>query len=157
MNIIEKDILTVERGIICQQVNCQIVMGSGLAMAIRDKWPIVYEDYINDCLKYKNDFERLGLTEYVKVGDKLFICNIFGQLYYGYDRKKRYTDYSALNTAFRDIAQEKDQLGKLDIYFPFNFGCDRGGADWNIVSKMIEFYFPDAIICKLPSKVLTRE
>lgn len=150
MKIIEKDILTVESGIICQQVNCQQVMGSGVAKVIRDKWPIVFKEYLRE-FKDKLDFEMLGRYQYINVGQKLYICNIFGQLHYGTD-KQRYTDYSALNTAFKNIKQEKDQLGNLDIYFPYRFGSDRGGADWSIVSKMIDFYFPNAIICKLPEK-----
>ena len=155
MKIIEKDILTVEKGIICQQVNCQGVMGSGLAKSIRNKWPVVYAHYLYECKGDKDhpktnpDFTLLGAHLFVAANQDISICNIFGQLNYGYDGK-RYTDYSALNTAFFNIAQEKDQLGKLDIYFPFNFGCERGGADWKIVSKMIEYYFPDAIICKFP-------
>ena len=32
--------------IICHQVNCQKVMGSGIAKQIREKWPIVYYDYL---------------------------------------------------------------------------------------------------------------
>jgi hypothetical protein len=149
MKIIEKNILTVEKGIICQQVNCQGVMGSGLAKSIRKKWPIVYERY-NDIVKvYQNDarFRILGEYQYVNVAPDLFVCNVFGQLNYGYDGK-RYTDYGALKIAFREmtVVMNKDRQN----YFPFNFGCDRGGADWSIVSKMIEYYFPNAIICRLP-------
>lgn len=152
MKIIEKDILTVEKGIICQQVNCQGVMGSGLAKQIREKWPIVYDKYVLEMDFDKHSrFTKLGKIFTVGVGD-IVIVNIFGQLNYGYDGK-RYTDYSALNTAFGSIRNRFDKMisSGNDIYFPFNFGCDRGGADWNIVSKMIEFYFPEAIICKLPN------
>jgi len=39
------DILKVKSGFIVHQVNCQKVMGGGLALAIRKKWPIVYERY----------------------------------------------------------------------------------------------------------------
>lgn len=154
IKIIEKDILTVDRGIICQQVNCQGVMGSGLAKSIRDKWPIVYEAYSDFCNKFKNDFKLLGRVNEidVKVDNKtgapiIIIANIFGQLNYGYDGK-RYTDYDALVKAFEYY--EFANKFKMPIYFPYNFGCDRGGADWEIVSKIIAYYFPDAIICKLP-------
>ena len=30
---------------ICHQVNCQGVMGSGIAKSIREKWPVVFEKY----------------------------------------------------------------------------------------------------------------
>ncbi len=146
MKIIEKDILTVERGIIFQQVNCQKVMASGLAKQIREKWPTVYNEYIKFSNIWKNDFERLGQYQFLKVEEELFVVNVFSQLNYGYD-KIRYTDYSALNDTFKRLQTRE---GKENIYFPFNFGCDRGGGDWNIVSKMIDYYFPNAVICKLP-------
>ena len=31
--------------VICHQVNCQGVMGAGIAKQIRARWPEVYEDY----------------------------------------------------------------------------------------------------------------
>jgi len=46
MNLIDKDITTVEIGVMVSQVNCRGVMGAGVAKAIRDRWPIVYiENY----------------------------------------------------------------------------------------------------------------
>ena len=152
MQIVKKNILTVERGIICQQVNCQGVMGSGLAKQIRNKWPDVYDGYIKFCDFYKKrEFQMLGKVLWISKleNPNLVIANIFGQLHYGYDGK-RYTDYAALNEAFNFIECHHfyEKVNK-EIYFPFNFGCDRGGGDWNIVSKMIEFYFPAAIVCKL--------
>lgn len=147
MKIINQDILTVESGVICQQVNCQGVMGSGLAKQIRDKWPNVYSSYIAFSNRWNNDFQRLGSVNLVHISEKLIIANCFGQLNYGYDGK-RYTDYAALNDCFCFLSSRREL--DLDIYFPYLLGCDRGGADWNIVSKMIDFYFPNAIVCKLP-------
>ena len=34
---------------ICHQVNCQGVMGSGIARQIRERWPEVYKDYYDHC------------------------------------------------------------------------------------------------------------
>lgn len=149
MQIIEKDILTVEKGIICQSVNCQGVMGSGLAKAIREKWPIVYESYIKYCKTFNHDFELLGRWHGVKLNENLIIVNLFNQLFYGYDGK-RYTDYSGINCSLKSLKDSYACYSDMPFYFPYLMGCDRGGADWNIVSKMIDFYFPNAIICKLP-------
>lgn len=147
MKIIEKDILTVKEGIIFQCVNCQKKQASGLALAIRNKWPIVYNEYMRYSDIWPNDFQRLGEYQLIKVEEDLIVANIYGQLNYGYD-KQRYVDYSALKNAFRRLATNKEDY----IYFPYLFASDRAGSDWNIVSKMIEFYFPNAIICKLPDK-----
>ena len=80
----------------------------------------------------------------------LLVCNIFGQFNYG-GGNIRYTDYCALNNAFRDLRGWLD-ITKIDGYFPYLFGCGLANGDWAIVSKMIDFYFPNAIICKLPEK-----
>lgn len=45
MKYIKKDITTVNWGIIAHGVNCRGRMSSGVAAAIRSKWPIVYDKY----------------------------------------------------------------------------------------------------------------
>jgi len=150
MVFLEKNILDIENGIICQSVNCQKVQGSGLAKQIRDKWPDVYSGYIEYSNRFRMDFERLGEYHIVQVGKKLAVLSIFGQLFYGNDGK-RYSDYSAINSALKSIARDRYYM-KETYYFPYKIFSDRGGADWSIVSKMIEYYFPNAIICKLPEK-----
>lgn len=161
MKIIEKDILFVESGIICQQVNCQGVMGSGLAKSIRDKWPEVYENYKNYVDIHKsNGISVLGHMDSTNVSDydenkkclnNKWVVNIFGQEFYGYDGKQ-YTSYEAFDHSLSLLASYYILRKYPNIYFPYLIGCDRGGGDWKIVSKMIEFYFPNAIICKLPKK-----
>ncbi len=121
-------------------------MGSGLAKQIREKWPIVFEQYSNICRSAKHDFKLLGEYHYINIVPNLWVCNIFGQLDYGRgDLGKRFTDYGALIHAFENMDRPKSR----NIYFPYNFGCDRGGGDWKIVERMLDFYFPHAIVCKL--------
>lgn len=52
IKIISGDILTNlptnKEVYICQQVNCRGVMGAGLALKIRRKWPVVYQQYVNN-------------------------------------------------------------------------------------------------------------
>ena len=147
MKTIEGNILNVEKGIIVQQVNCQGVMGSGLAKSIRDKWPIVYDryaEYVSKNINYGGlSSDLLGLTIPVTVGKGLWVYSIFGQDFFGTD--KRHTNYGALSqglSAFTGAA--------CPIYFPYLLGCGLGGGDWEVVSELIEFYVPDAIIVRLP-------
>ena len=55
------DICSVNSGIIVHGCNAQGVMGSGVAKAIRLKYPQVFEDYKN----FKNQFGTVKLTEKV--------------------------------------------------------------------------------------------
>jgi O-acetyl-ADP-ribose deacetylase (regulator of RNase III) len=56
---------------ICQQVNCQGKMNSGIARQIREKWPVVYQNYMTKCSQSKyirpelllGDIQIVGLWE----------------------------------------------------------------------------------------------
>ena len=129
---------------ICHQVNCQGKMNSGVAKAIRERWPIVYTTY----QAYYNQNTKNGCN--TLLGDILFvnpndyepktwpespiIINMFGQFDYGYDRK-RYTSYDGFDNCLQKI-KEIVPKGKK-IAFPYRIGCDRGGANWNIIFGLI--------------------
>ena len=78
------DVLTSTAPIIMHQVNCQGTMRSGVAKAISEKWPIVEEKYKNFC-KALSSKGLHGLTQVVKVNDKQYVVNLFGQEKYGYN------------------------------------------------------------------------
>lgn len=133
MKIIDKDILTISEGIICHQVNCKKVMGAGLALRIRNKFPIVYEEY----KKYNG---KLGDVQVIVITKNLSVANLYGQDRYGRDRC--YTDYDALKECFKKLSAWDQQ-----IYIPNGMGCRLGGGDWNIVCAIVEEMIPTAIIC----------
>ena len=45
VHYVKGDVTKSDCDIICHQVNCQGVMNSGVAKAIREKWPEVYDNY----------------------------------------------------------------------------------------------------------------
>lgn len=49
ISIISGDLLQAKEAAICHQVNCQNVMGSGVAKAIFTKWPEVKTEYHRFC------------------------------------------------------------------------------------------------------------
>jgi hypothetical protein len=141
MKIINQNILEVEQGIVVIQVNCQKVMGAGLALKIRQKYPKVYDEY------RKMDWS-LGKIQLVKIKEDLHICNLAGQ--HGFGRAKfRYTDYKAIRKGLKSIKFYKDMfLSDLNIFIPYGMGCGLGNGNWNFVSKIIKDEIPEAIICK---------
>jgi hypothetical protein len=147
MQIITKDILTIDKGIICHQVNCQGVMGVGLAFDIKRKYPEVYKKYRQSCNEVDKSSELLGTNYNVSINDNLIICNMFAQDYYG--RDKRYTDYVAFEECLKILLSSIlcHNINKL-VYFPYKIGCNNAGGDWDIISKLIEQYITEAIICK---------
>lgn len=147
MKIINGDILSIDYGIICHQVNCRGVMNSGLARGIRNTFNGVYDAYMEKYYQHRNNPEELlGQVQYVIPTNnrKVVIANIFGQLNYG--RNGVYTDLNALEKAFKSIALMKHTR---QIYLPYGIGCGLGGAKWEDVSKLIDTYLPEAIVIKL--------
>jgi len=143
MIIYNKDILSVTRGLICHGVNCQGVMGAGLALQIRNKWPQVYESYrkyISDAKsKTPNSDSFLGDCITAEISDQLLVVNCFTQVYYG-NHKPYYSlqhfDYLAFDTILNFLFELSDTWS-LPLCFP-EIGCGLAGGNWKIVSQMIE-------------------
>jgi len=153
MNIINGNILDIKEGIIGHQVNCQMVMGAGLAKQIRVKYPRVFSEYIEIMGKTKVN-RRLGICQMVEVlPGKLFIANLFGQFHY-IPRGKPHTDYGALAMALRNMKRwSTEVLKKCDIYLPYGIGCGLAGGDWNIVEGIIRDSVPDAILVRYDQSI----
>lgn len=130
--------------VLVHQVNCQGVMGAGIAKTIKTKFPRTFQKYKDACdkLSYHEKEQLLGkllfTSEYVEsCGFKINIANCFGQCRYG--RDKRYTDYEALRNCFIKVKTRANN--NQDIIIPYKIGCCNAGGDWEIVIKMIEEEF----------------
>ena len=142
---IERDIFTVTRGIICHQVNMKGVMGKGIALEIKNRFPNVFKAYRD---AYEHGELHLGMVQFVTAGKELYVGNLVGQNRYG--SGQRCTDYGALRCAFQEV--EKWSFGGLPVYIPYKIGCNNAGGDWATVKGIIELTIPQATICKLPKE-----
>jgi O-acetyl-ADP-ribose deacetylase (regulator of RNase III) len=150
MNIQKGDLLSVTNGIIVHGCNCQGVMGSGVAKAIRDKWPDVYDSYVT----YHKSSGNLFLGDVVTVSpysledldkhvnyytgdlpENTIVVNAMTQYNYGRDPNVIYVDYDAVEACFarvRLLARDSN----LPVHFPM-IGAGLGNGDWNeIVSRI---------------------
>lgn len=135
--------------VIVQQVNARGKMNSGVAKAIRDKYPSVYTKYEN---AYQAGLIKLGFTQWI-VCDPHIVVNIVGQEFYRRDADddRLFTDYEALARGIGAIDQmakgsknnpavTNSMGGEIDaIAFPL-LGCGLANGDWNIVSGIIELF-----------------
>lgn len=139
IKIFEGDLLESGANFICHQVNCQGVMGSGVAKQIKEQFPNVYEQY-----KLVASSKMLGSIQPVQINEIQYICNFFAQDNYGYNGKQ-YTNLEALRQCFQELKESLKDSNWEDavIAMPWKIGCVRGGADWNIVYQMIEEEFAD--------------
>lgn len=159
MKIVEKigNILESGCNIICHQVNCQAAMGSGLAKAIKLKYPIVYEQYTsfldNNYIRNEtgvklNTSEFLGLCQLVKIGDSSYVANIFGQDRYGKEPGIVYTNYNAVLISLYNLKRIVlfGNYGIKSIAIPYGMGAGLGGGDWKTIYNLITGVFQDVDI-----------
>lgn len=144
MQILVGDILKeVTQGVILQQVNAQGVMGSGIAKAIRDKWPVVWSEYHEEFPEKPSESQsaaRLGRVLLTEVQDGLVVANIVGQQFYGSHEPRhapRYTSYDAIDKSLMTLAGLLRGL-PVTIHFPL-IGSDRGGGHWPVVKEIIKY------------------
>lgn len=138
---IKKDVTTVDSGIVIHGVNCKGVMGSGVALAIRNKWPQVYTQYKQACDANVDHMEAmLGESHYVlihhgKNGEPLYVGNVFTQLNYGKDGKV-YANLEAVKHGILTTIDFANAIG-APIYMP-RIGCGLGGLDWDDIDVWLE-------------------
>lgn len=144
MEIIYKNgnLLDAQTTVIGHQVNCQGVMGSGVAKQIRNKWPLVFSNYQVKC---QSPISPLSDVLIVKVSDNQYIANIFGQYNYGTSGEK-YTSYDALDIAFSRLKYIMVENNFKSLAIPYKMSSDRGGADWDVVLALLNSAFKDTDI-----------
>lgn len=139
------NLLTSKADVIVHQTNCLGVMGSGVAFAIKEKYPRVFEQYRK---AYTNGLLKLGMCQVVHTNpnadDDRLVANLCGQESFGGD--KRNTNYEGIYVALEKLASYCNQNSLKSVAFPYKMSSDRGGANWNIIKSMIESVFKDSDI-----------
>lgn len=120
------------------------VMGSGIALEIKNRIPDAYESY--EYIHKKFSLLLGGNTYGFVDGTDRFVINMTAQD--GYGKGKRFLNYGALAKCLSIVASGVEYL-KVGI--PFKMGSDRAGGDWSIVLEMIEYFLKDfnVVIFKL--------
>ncbi len=148
------NILDFTETICVQQVNYKKVMGGGLALQIRNKWPEIYDAYCNFIDENSwDDIVKYGLFHFYNIDGKQFIVNIFGQKDLG--RNRCYTDYTSLyNSLLRLSGISISESNPVSIAIPYRIGAGRGGGDWEgriypMIVKIFEKSNTKVVIYKL--------
>lgn len=134
INFIKKDISTIDHGLIVHGVNCQGVMSSGVAGALRKKYPIIFDKYKVICEKQSSDL-LLGTVGFVDIKPRLVIANLFSQEYYGNDGKV-YANLLAIKKGFTECMFYAIK-NNLELFIPL-IGCGLGGLKWQDVEYALK-------------------
>lgn len=147
LQVIEKDLLDIDEGLIVHQVNCRGRMGAGVAGQLKEKYPVIYKKYIevyNEFINSGETMKLLGTFQIVPINTKLKVVNAFTQFNFGYDGKL-YTDYSAIESGFKTL--KLVNIKKLPVYIPYKYGSGLAGGNFDKVSKIIHSVYPEVIVC----------
>lgn len=132
ISVTNKGLQEATEPIIAHQANCFCTMGTGVALALRKKWPKVYEV---DCQTTKGDIKKLGTLSIASVNSTQSVYNIYSQ--YSYGRDKLYTNYQALKTGLTKLFTLANKRN-CTIALPYKIGCNNAGGDWSIVYSIIK-------------------
>lgn len=124
-------------------VNTLGVMGAGAAKALKQKFPENFQIYKSVCNALGKD--ALGRASHC-VENGVMVINLFIQD--RIDGPQPRLDYDALESALqwpivRWLEDQVSDHGTQKIAMT-KIGCGLAGGDWNIVSRMIDYYLPNS-------------
>lgn len=137
VSIKEENIVNAIEPIIAHQVNCKGVMGSGVAKDLRNEYQEIFPSYFKYCRSQGS--KLLGKIQMIKIREEKFICNMFGQDGYGYD--KQYTNIESLSECIYKVYKYARDNKLYSVAMPYGIGCGRGGANWEEVYSILRKYF----------------
>lgn len=138
------DLLNATTDVIAHQTNCSGGFGTGVAGAVRKKYPSVFDAY-KKFVNGKKPEELLGKVQFIKLENRQYIVNLFGQKNFGYDGAQ-YTSYDAIWNALQLLKINMFEMNLTSVAFPYLMASHRGGANWEVIEKMIEQTFKDTDI-----------
>lgn len=135
MREIKEDLTSSSLTHIAHGCNAQGKMGSGVAKAIRAKWPEAYSSYITTLDQFnKQNYKPLGMDFYVHTKDDYpkVIHNLITQEYYGRDGSK-FARYIYVIEALEAMIKTF-RFAKL--FAVSRIGCSLGGLEWDFIREI---------------------
>lgn len=127
------DVTTITHGVVAHGCNCQGKMGAGVALAVKNRWPRAYNDYVEAVKSVRENRERLlGHCQIVPITEtewsRLYVANCFTQLHYG----RLNQQYASVDAIASSLASAVDVANRFDIpMYMTKIGCSLGGLDWD--------------------------
>lgn len=146
------NLLNVKDGWVAHCANSHGVMGSGVALGIKNIYPLAFHHYRKE---YETSGLTLGTNNIFPVDDKLVIVNMIGQRDFG--SGGRFVSYDAIQECFESLNKVIDISSfPKEIHIP-KLGALRAGGNWEIIREIIEqtvefpvtLWLPDATVTTL--------
>lgn len=135
--------------IIIHQTNTLGILGAGLALQIKERYPKYAQEYIEFCNKCRNNQDQLiGQIQlsFNQLGDPI-VVSFFSQRGLGWNVQ---TDYQAFRTCCKRLKEEVINCpiipkSRFRIGFPYKIGCGLARGNWDAIKQIIEEEFADDI------------
>ena len=114
---------------IVNTVNCVGVMGAGLALEFKLRFPQMYTDYVSRC---KNKEIKVGKVNLYHDEYTPYIINFPTKNHWKYPSNLQWIEAGLV-----DFVQHYLAWGITSVAFP-KLGCDRGGLNWSDVKLLLE-------------------
>lgn len=144
---VEGDFFDYDTDIRINTVNCVGVMGAGVALAFKNKYPSMYREYVSVC---KNNQIEPGKPHVWNSGDlfskSLTIINFPTKIHW-----RNNSEYEYIEKGLQWLEEYLQDKQDMSISLPA-LGCGHGGLDWSRVKKLIEKYLSNS-----PAEILVFE
>lgn len=137
IKFVSGDMFSHEADIRINTVNCVGVMGAGVALMFKNRYPEMFKDYVKACERNEVKPGQPHVWEEASLLSKCTIINLPTKVHWKNPSKYEYIEKGLiwLREFLRNRENAKVTLPAL--------GCGHGGLDWNIVKEMIIKYLGD--------------
>lgn len=125
------DLLKDRSEAIVNTVNCVGVMGKGIALQFKQKWPENFNAYAAACERNIVRPGKMFIYDLGELARPRFIVNFPTKTHWRGDSKIEY-----IEKGLNDLVLQVERLGIESIALP-PLGCGNGGLDWPTVRKLV--------------------
>jgi len=115
-------------------VNCLGIMGAGIALEFKLRFPEMFEDYVKKC---ESKEMRIGVPRIYRYSENLWIMNFPTKFHWKYPSKLEW-----IEQGLKYFIENYEKVEIESIAFP-KLGTNNGGLDWNDVRLLMERYLKD--------------
>jgi len=128
MKILVGDILKSNAQTIVNTVNCVGIMGKGIALEFKNRFPDMFKDYVKRCERNE-----------VRLGEPYLYKTLFGPQIVNFPTKEHWKSVSKISDVQKGLdylVKHYKQWGITSIAIP-PLGCGNGQLEWSVVGPLI--------------------
>lgn len=116
---------------IVNTINCIGVMGKGIALQFKQKWPQNFKRYAAACARKEIMPGKMFICDLGEKSKPRFIINFPTKVHWRGDSRIEY-----IESGLRDLVRQVGRLGIKSVALP-PLGCGNGGLDWLTVRRLV--------------------